>query len=446
MTRTARLAVAALVAALALPPAAQGATVSVAGGKAVYTAASGEANHLTVTIVSGVMRFEDTGVTSTTAGTGCVLKPAQRVDCLATAISGVTADLGDGNDWLSVQVLMPATVHGGLGNDQIAILAGDDLVDGGAGADTIDTGWGDDTIDGGEGPDSIGGGLGRDRVVYSTRTTGVSVSLDDVANDGAAGEGDNVRPSVDDVTGGAGDDFLVGDGEANALHGGPGGDDLQGGAGDDTLDGAAGTDVLSGGPGADVLMARDGLVEAIACGSEADTADADHDDSAGEDCEVVNRDAPPPLPAVPPVAEPILPPAPTGGTGNVIEAPIAALAAGAVRVGDDGVARLRLRCPIEAFEGCAGSIVIEALDAAGRGKLDVRSARRRALATGRFKVAAGEGATIPVRLDRRSWRRFRGRTRMKVRVTVTMENAMGTTTNAQTVVLRRTPAKKKRRR
>jgi hypothetical protein len=448
MTSALRALLAALVAALALPAAAQAATVSVANGKAVYIAASGETNRLSVVVASGVLRFEDIGVSTMTAGAGCQVKPGQRIDCVASGVTGVTADLGDGNDWLSAQLLVPATVYGGLGNDHIAIVAGDDLVDGGAGADTIDTGWGDDTIDGGEGADSIGGGFGRDRVVYSGRTAPVSVTIDDVANDGATGEGDNVRASVNDVTGGAGNDTLVGDGGANDLQGGAGDDDLQGGAGDDTLEGGAGVDVFAGGAGADVLRARDGLVETIGCGSEADAAEADSGDSAAEDCELVDRDQAPPPPAVPPVAEPILPPAPTGGTGSVIEAPVATLAASAIPVSDAGVARVRLRCPSEAFEGCAGSILIEALGATGAGKLDVRSARRRKtkLAIRRFKVAAGQGATIPVRLDRRSWRRYRRRTRVKVQVTVTMENATGTTTSTQTVTLRRTPAKNKKRR
>jgi len=118
-----------------------------------------------------------------------------------------------------------------------------------------------------------------------------------------------------------------------------------------------------------------------------------------------------------------------------------------VPVSADGVASVRLRCPTEAFDGCAGSILIEVLSVAGAGKgrLDVQSARRRKtrLANRRFKVAAGQGATIPVRLDRRAWRKFKKRKRVKVQITVTMQNSTGTTTNSRSVTLKPLPPKKR---
>ena len=270
------------------------------------------------------------------------------------------------------------------------------------------------------------------------------MSLDDSANDGATGEGDNLRTSVDHITGGAGNDTLVGDEGSNKLIGGAGDDALTGAGGDDSFDGGAGTDSYSGGAGVDTFTARDGVSEAIACGSEADAAEADHNDAADADCEVVNRDAAPPLPPAPPVPPVELPPAPAGGTGNVIEEPVATITASTVPVSASGVAAVRLKCPSEAFEGCQGSILIEALDAAGTRAKTLVSARRRRtkLATRRFKVAAGKGATIPVRLDRRNWRKFKKRKRVKVQITVTMENATGTTTNTRTVTLR--PASSKR--
>jgi hypothetical protein len=164
---------------------------------------------------------------------------------------------------------------------------------------------------------------------------------------------------------------------------------------------------------------------------------------ADADCEAVNLDTVPPAPpadqpAATPELPPILPPAPTGGLGNAIEAPVATIAAAPLAVSTGGVAAVRLQCPSEVFEGCAGTILIEALGVTGRSKLDVSSARRSRtkIGAGRFKVAAGEGATIPVRLDRRNWRKLSKRRRVRVRITVTMENAAGTTTNTRVVTVR----------
>jgi hypothetical protein len=428
---------AALGVALVLPAGASAATVAATDGTIAFTAASGEANNLTVSHAGGSVRFSDPAVSAMTAGPGCSVSGPQRVDCAAVDPKRIVVDLGDGNDRLSGQSLVPFSAYGGLGNDQIGLFGGDDVVDAGSGNDTVDTGWGDDTIDGGEGADSIGGGYGRDRVVYSSRSAAVSVSLDDVANDGASGEGDNVRPTVDDVTGGSGNDTLTGDDGANGLTGGLGDDVLSGAGGADSLDGGAGTDSFSGGAGTDSFSLRDGLAEALACGSEDDVAEADHDDVADADCEVVNRDAAPPLAVAPPVAEPVLPP--TGGTGNVVEAPVAGISPSPLAVSAGGVAAVKLRCPSAAFEGCAGTILIEALEPRrSPSKLDVRSARRRRtkLASRGFKVPAGMDATIPVRLDRRSWGRFTRHRRVRVQITVTMENATGTTTATRTVIVK----------
>jgi len=81
------------------------------------------------------------------------------------------------------------------------------------------------------------------------------VSLDGVANDGVAGEGDNVRPDIESFGGGSGADTLDASGasESKSLHGAGGNDVLSSGAGDDDLDGGNGSDTLTAGPGDDVL-------------------------------------------------------------------------------------------------------------------------------------------------------------------------------------------------
>src|SRR5262249_31505359 len=97
---------------------------------------------------------------------------------------------------------------------------GPDLIGGDPGAKQLDGGPGDDTIDGGGGADVISGGDGDDVADYSSRTSDLSVSLDGAANDGQAGEKDNVEPDVEDIWGGSGDDRLTGNELDNAIDGG----------------------------------------------------------------------------------------------------------------------------------------------------------------------------------------------------------------------------------
>ncbi|MFQ5426054.1 MAG: calcium-binding protein, partial [Gaiellales bacterium] len=151
----------------------------------------------------------------------------------------VTADLdgaaddGESGEGDRIETDVESLV-GGTGPDVLVGNNGDNILNGGAG---------DDTLDGALGADSIVGGPGVDTVEYVLRTEDLDVSLDDVADDGEAGEGDNVGSDVENVSAGAGDDVLLGSAAANLLVGGPG---------DDLLDGGLGADVISGGIGVDV--------------------------------------------------------------------------------------------------------------------------------------------------------------------------------------------------
>jgi Ca2+-binding RTX toxin-like protein len=147
-------------------------------------------------------------------------------------------------------------------------------VDGGSGADTITGGAGNETLRGNDGDDVLAGaggsdlligGAGTDTATYSERSESVSVTLDGGANDGVAGEADNVAVDVENVIGGNAGDTLSGNGASNVLSGGPGGDRLNGGDGNDVenggdgkdrfLQGAAtnGADQLNGGPEDDTV-------------------------------------------------------------------------------------------------------------------------------------------------------------------------------------------------
>ena len=217
------------------------------------------------------------------------------------------------------------TLEGGDGNDELNGLLGADHLTGDAGNDNIRGGDGDDDLDyrplyALDGSDTLTGGPGHDKFGYFGRTTGVSVNLDNVANDGQAGEADNILLDVEEVdgsdvadvmTGSAGPNGLAGRGGDDQITGGPGNDILygdsnndriDGGDGDDTLDGGCHDDRIIGGRGVDalnsdgtcedpslrglndVLEARDGvkdrLVLCTISGTPGDTAIVDPADPA----------------------------------------------------------------------------------------------------------------------------------------------------------------------
>ena len=62
----------------------------------------------------------------------------------------------------------------------------------------------------------------------------------------APGEHDNIRSDIEDITGGSGNDRIIGSLFANYLIGSDGNDTIYGGDGNDTLEGDAGRDLLFG--------------------------------------------------------------------------------------------------------------------------------------------------------------------------------------------------------
>ena len=107
----------------------------------------------------------------------------------------------------------------------------------------------------------------------------MTVTLDDVANDGIAGEGDNYRSDIEDVGSfGGGGDTLTGSAALNIL---------STTFGDDVITGGAGNDVMSSGLGNDTIFARDGFADRVDCGPGNDTAVVDTLDAVGANCETV---------------------------------------------------------------------------------------------------------------------------------------------------------------
>lgn len=221
-----------------------------------YTADPGDADDVGFAAPTGQTIVSVTGA-NVSVGAGCTLlgPGTDYAICDKTGLTGVDVDLGDRDDRLTVasDLGVPFVVDGGDGADRLDVAGNGSQIDGGDGDDTIDA---DDPT--GTGADDIHGGAGHDTVFYNNRRADLSISLDDVADDGSAGEGDDVHSDVEEVYAGTGDDTLTGSSGDDSLHGGGGTDTLTGLGGDDTLDGwgweHCDDDVLSGGPGDDTLV------------------------------------------------------------------------------------------------------------------------------------------------------------------------------------------------
>ena len=243
------------------------------------------------------------------------------IDCPITGARKLTATLGGGRDILQTGGdLGPANIQGQDGDDVLGgdLMASPLTLDGGAGADVLIGGPQADTLLGGDGPDLIhlgagadvaqggngndqlfmltnpaaageppesapapdvaDGGPGTDLATYAAVGQDLNLSLDGVANDGRAGEGDNLI-AIEDLQGGTGNDVITGDGGPNSLtgetlqvlglgagndviHGGGGNDRITGHVGndqvfgddgDDGVYGGSGNDVVDGGPGNDAI-------------------------------------------------------------------------------------------------------------------------------------------------------------------------------------------------
>ncbi len=295
------------------PVAAMAGTASVSGTTLSYVAAAGETNSVQITF-DGVTTYtiNEFGVVPVTPGAGCAPVVGDPTSATCTVVAtAVNVDLGDLNDVLLAGSLTVATtvaggpgddsVGTGSGNDSVTLgdgddstgtLLGDDTIDGGAGNDnilsggagndtitggdgadfisdgdgndTVAAGAGDDDVTAGLGTDSYSGGADTDSIGYSRSdpTTGVpipvNVSLDGVANDGAAGENDNAQADFEDLSSGGGDDTLTGNDSENEINGGSGNDTINGLGNDDNLSGSAGNDTVNGGTGQDSVSGSDG--------------------------------------------------------------------------------------------------------------------------------------------------------------------------------------------
>ena len=208
--------------------------------------------------------------------------------------AAVTVSIGDGaNDGTAgegddVQADVER-VKGGSGDDDLTGDGGPNRLQGDEGIDQLDGGGGDDVLFGGPDADVFIGGIGRDIADYSARSAALTVTIGAGADDGEAGEGDDVQTDVEVVRGGSAGDQLTGDGGANVLYGFGGGDDLDGAGGDDTLYGMGGADTFTGGTGTDMVNYRGQTSSVTASiGGGADDGTTGEGDDIGSDVENIN--------------------------------------------------------------------------------------------------------------------------------------------------------------
>jgi hypothetical protein len=196
--------------------------------------------------------------TVTLSGAGSHVITAQATDLAGnTAVSNaITLTLGGSS---VIDHPGQAIVNGTAKDDQIILHGSNILVDAGAGNDTItiatdiwssfvhfvEGGAGVDTLDFSRITDSLTVDLGLESA-YRTNTPIYQQSL-------------ILLDSIENVTGGSGNDVLIGNNGANVLDGGAGNDVIRGGAGNDTIIGGSGNDLLSGGLGDDTFVFRPGF-------------------------------------------------------------------------------------------------------------------------------------------------------------------------------------------
>jgi Ca2+-binding RTX toxin-like protein len=348
-------------------------------------------------------------------------------------------------------------VYGGDGDDELWGLTGNDQVYGEGGNDRLRGGPGNDVEDGGPGDDYIGfiavnssgeddpggdhlrGGDGNDQLFLDGHVGAMTISLDDQANDGSPGEGDNVGSDIETILGTGGNDVMFGSAGGQRLDGYSGNDEIHGAGGDDTVigsdgddnlfgdegndkvegrygidrvDGGAGADVLFGDidgcvnlcePDTDSLFARDGVRDIVICGGPG-SAQVDQLDSVTS-CGTVD-------------------------VGRVETRDVIAPSFGTTgRLSRSAGMKVRVTCP------AACSFKLK-LTISGKLARRVKLGRKRAtIATRRGELTAAGSKTVTVRTSAKARRRLRRLKSVSARLTLTATETSGVTNTKRALKL-----------
>lgn len=179
---------------------------------------------------------------------------------------------GDGNDTLQGNSAND-TLNGEAGDDRLYGLLGNDVLIGGDGVDSLLGASGNDSLDGGSGNDTLQGDVGSDTLNGGADNDRINEVLD--TNFTIVGINFSSNLGIDSVVaveriqlvGGPSNNIfdarlatvpvlLSGGGGNDTLLGGPKADGIIGSDGDDVLSGGAGADVIDGGNGTDYWMEK----------------------------------------------------------------------------------------------------------------------------------------------------------------------------------------------
>ncbi|MGE3312307.1 MAG: hypothetical protein AB7O66_20265, partial [Limisphaerales bacterium] len=217
----------------------------------------------------GDERFTVRSVTQLASGEQSVEVSFNGIQQTYHGVRSILVMAGDGRDTVDLTgIEVPATVHGGDGDDTLKAGRGGGSYHGDDGNDTITSeaagseyaggvnefhgGAGDDELTGWEGNDQLFGDDGDDVLLGGADN--------DVLNGGDGNDFLEGGDGADELNGEEGFDELFGGDGGDTLTGGEGDDLLDGGAGNDRLTGNAGNDTLKGGLGDDVLVGDDGTI------------------------------------------------------------------------------------------------------------------------------------------------------------------------------------------
>jgi Ca2+-binding RTX toxin-like protein len=148
-----------------------------------------------------------------------------------------------------------AGVHGGFTIAHGVVV---ENAAGGSGNDTLIGNSAGNILQGNAGNDTLEGGVGSDTASYAGAAGAVTVYLSLAGAQNTGGDGLDTLVSIENLTGSAFSDLLIGDDNANVLTGGSGADTFFAGAGADTVVGGLGADGAILGDGADTADLGDG--------------------------------------------------------------------------------------------------------------------------------------------------------------------------------------------